>query len=134
MDPEHLVGLWPLVVVEILIGQRQAEDPLRQRRAHRALDTARRSAVNETLRQPVNQPDRCIGLLLQNRAAARSHLSTVKRCHYLGGAQSVRSPSALDYTISGIGTLLWVRRNFRSQGKSPSLKGPIHLQSMRNPG
>jgi hypothetical protein len=51
-----------IVVVHILVAQRQSKHPLTHQRAHRVLYKRWIAPVDETSRQPLDQPYRCIGL------------------------------------------------------------------------
>ena len=57
-----------VVVVEILVSQRQAEDALAQKRLQPVLDQARIAPVGEASREPADQPKAMIHLPQQQRA------------------------------------------------------------------
>ncbi|CAM5247960.1 hypothetical protein SSTU70S_00033 [Stutzerimonas stutzeri] len=67
-----------LVIVEILVAQRDAHHPLRHQRAQRKLHRLGHPIVLETAGQAIEQPHRFIGLFEQQRAAIRTHPTAIK--------------------------------------------------------
>jgi hypothetical protein len=61
----------PLVIVQILVAQRQAKYPLPDQRAHRVLDPIRGALIHNARRQPIHEPDRRIGTPQQQRPPGR---------------------------------------------------------------
>jgi len=71
-----------LVIVQVLVPERDPKDPLRHQRPHRVLDRARITIVHKAPGQAVNQPDRFIGALQQQRPGIGCHPPAIERRHY----------------------------------------------------
>jgi hypothetical protein len=78
---EHQVGAH-LVVVDVLVAERQPEDPLRQQTAHRLFDAAGLPDIGAAPCQPVNQAHRFVGLPQQQRPAIGSDPIAVEGRHH----------------------------------------------------
>jgi hypothetical protein len=80
--PKDRVVPQRLVIVEILVPERDPEHPLRHQRAHRVLDRPRITVIHKALGQAVNQPDRFIRALQQQRPGIRAHPSAIECRHH----------------------------------------------------
>ena len=72
--PHQRIVAQLLMIVEVLIAQRQPVDALRQHLRKLVLDKHRRAPVGETRRHPLQQTDLAIGLPQQQRTAIARHL------------------------------------------------------------
>ena len=81
-----------IVVVEVLIAQRQAEDALRDQSPERMDGHQPITAVGEASRKPIRQPDRLVRLAQQQRSAVRRDHSAIEIRHH----QAPASPSESD--------------------------------------
>ena len=66
---QHAVGPELVMVVDVLVTQQKAEQPLRNQLPHRMLDPPLAPVVLETGRQPRRQVEQRVGLAQQQRAA-----------------------------------------------------------------
>jgi hypothetical protein len=71
-----------IVVVEVLIAQRQTEDALRDHRLERMHGHERIAAVGEASRKPIRQPDRLVRLAQQQRSGVRRNHSAIEIRHH----------------------------------------------------
>ena len=67
-----------VVVDQVLVAQRDAEDPLPDQGRHRVLDQLRPRGVGEAAGKPLDQPDRPVGRAQQQRTGIRGHLAAVE--------------------------------------------------------
>jgi hypothetical protein len=130
---QHRVMAQLIVVDEVLIAERDAEDALRHHRPDAVLDLRPNPHVIEAGCEPFQQPDRPIGRAEQQRPGVRRDLATVKRRHH---------PAALDHFITEQvaatlcrhrGTPLR-RPNCLWQKSYRRFGAPMHLLPVRNPG
>jgi len=70
-----------IVVVEVLIAQRQAEDALRNQSRERVDGHERIAAVDKASRKPIRQPDRLVRLAKQQRSGVRRNRSAIEIRH-----------------------------------------------------
>jgi hypothetical protein len=68
-----------VVVVQILVAQRQAEHALADQCAHFMLDQHWRTCIAEARREPIDQPDRAIRGAQQQRASVRRNRPAIER-------------------------------------------------------
>ena len=81
---QHLQhGIVPqmIVVVDVLVAQRDGEDALAEQRRHRVQQRVRIAAILEMLREPLDQPDRLVAGSEQQPAGVRGDLAAVERAH-----------------------------------------------------
>jgi hypothetical protein len=71
-----------IVIVEILVPERYPEHALSDQRAHRVLHASRITMIEKALGQTVDELDRFIRALQQQRAGVRAHPPTVERHHH----------------------------------------------------
>jgi hypothetical protein len=79
---KHRIVSQLLVIVQILIPQRDPEHALADHRPDRMLDQIRPTLVDEAAGQPVNQSDRLIHTPQQQHSGVRTHRPTVEGGHY----------------------------------------------------
>ncbi len=72
---QQRIGAQLLVIVEVLVAQRQPVDALRQHLRQPVLDQQRRPAIDETARQTAQQVDLAVGLAQQQRSAVTRYLA-----------------------------------------------------------
>jgi hypothetical protein len=72
----------PVVVDEVFIAQRQAEDPLADQCRDLMLDAARGAPIAKTAGEPLDQPDRLVGGPEQQRSSIRGHRAAVEGSHH----------------------------------------------------
>jgi hypothetical protein len=72
-----------IVVVQILIAERDAEHPLRRHRLDAVLDLRLVAAILEAAGEAPDQPDRSVGGAEQQRAGIGGDLAAVERSHHL---------------------------------------------------
>ena len=80
---QHRIMSEFIVIIEVLIAQRDANDPLRHQRGNLVLDQLRRPCIGEATRKPLGQPDRPVGLSQQQCARIRGNRSTIETGHHL---------------------------------------------------
>jgi hypothetical protein len=88
-DRHHRIVAQPIMVEQVLIPQRQAEDPLADQRRNLMLDPARRAPIAETAGEPLDEPDRLVGGPEQQRPGIRGHSTPIERCDH---------PTSLDHS------------------------------------
>jgi hypothetical protein len=71
-----------LVIVQVLIPQRQAEHPLPDQRPDRVFDQVRVTMIGEAFRQAINQTDRLIRSPQQQPPGIRAHRPAIKGRHH----------------------------------------------------
>ena len=71
-----------VVVVEVLVAERQPEDPLANERRHAVLDQLGLAPVIEARREPLHQLDCPVGRAQQQRARVRRDRPAVERRHH----------------------------------------------------
>ena len=79
---EHRVVPQLLVIVQVLITQRDPEHALPHHRPDRVLDQISSPLVDEAVGQPIDQPDRLIRAPQQQRSGIRTDRPAVKRSHH----------------------------------------------------
>jgi len=78
---QHRIVPQLVVVVEVLIAQRDAEHPLTDQSCNRVLDALRVAPVPEASGKPANQPDRLVGPSQQQCTRVRADHAAVERAH-----------------------------------------------------
>ncbi len=71
-----------VVIDEVFVSRRQAENPLAHQRGDRVLDQRRMAPVDETARDPLDQPDRPVDAPQQQRPGVGSHRPAVETGHH----------------------------------------------------
>jgi hypothetical protein len=77
----HRIVAQLVVVVEILVAERDSKHPLPHQRHQLVLDPLRTPHVVEARRKPIRQPDRAIGRSKKQRTGIRRDRATVERRH-----------------------------------------------------
>jgi hypothetical protein len=80
-DAQHRVMSQLIMIVDILVAERDADDALAQQARQLMDDGVRIAAILEALRQPRHQTDRLVGLTEQQRAGVRSDPAAVESAH-----------------------------------------------------
>jgi hypothetical protein len=70
------------MIIEVLVAQRQPEDPLPYHGLHTMLHEARVAPINEALGKPTNQPEATINLAQQQRSRIRRDVATLETGHH----------------------------------------------------
>ena len=103
---ERRIEAQNVVVDEVLVAEREAEDALAQQIGQRVLDGLCHAVVGEAGRQPLGQSQLAVGTGEQRHAAIRRDRAAVEGAHKLAGA----GPSQIEF---GLHTLC------RHRGSSP---------------
>jgi len=122
-----------VVVVEVLIAQGQAEDPL----AHQSLDPVLHIAgvapVPETLREPTDQPQATIHLAQQQTAGVRGDVAAIEAGHHHAAADRFKF-ILLRATLCRHRGAPSGRVKLFLQNHFPRFAAPVHRLRLRNPG
>jgi len=107
-----------VVVVEILVAERDPEHPLAHQRHNLMLDQVRTSLVVEACRKSIHQPDRTIRRSEKERAAIRRDWPAVERRHHFAAFHGCKSEQIWDTLCPHrgaprIGRKLLLHNNFR---------------------
>ena len=77
-SPHDRISAQPIVVVQVLVAERQAEDALADQRLECVLDQLGRTGVAEAGRKAFGEPDRLVGGAEQQRTAIRGDRAAIK--------------------------------------------------------
>ena len=77
----HRIMAQKIMIVEVLVAERQAEHALADQRHQAVLDQLGRTGVAETGRKAFDEPDRLVGGAEQQRTAIRGDRAAVKGAH-----------------------------------------------------
>ena len=127
------VAAQDIVIVEILVTQRQRVDALRQQRAHVVLDARRIAVIDETFGQPLRQSDALIHLAKQQTPAVRTHVPTVEPARHAAPSETVKLKLRA-VTLCDQGCFLFVRRKRLIARPLCHRKQPSSTSSVRLPG
>jgi hypothetical protein len=122
-----------VVIDDVFVAQRDADDPLHHQRADIMLDIGRVTRVGETGGQPVRQADYPVRRAEQQRTRIRGDPPAVERCHH-GAAfhpcklEQRRATLCRHRDPPLLSAKTLSQKNFRR------FRGPVHLQRVRNPG
>jgi hypothetical protein len=130
---QHRVMAELVVVVEVLITQRNADNPLHHQRLHRMLDIGRIAAVLETDRQAMGQAQHPIRRSQQQRTGVTGDGATVKRRNNRASfsrckRKQVRVTLCRHRGLLCVDVKPLLQKNFRS------LRAPMHLTLVRDVG
>jgi hypothetical protein len=130
---EHRVVAQPIVVDQVLVAERNAEQPLCHHRRDRVLDLRLGAVVDETRREPPHQMDRPIGRAKQQPASIRRALPAVERSHHLTAIDRFIPEQVAATLCRHRGTPL---RQLKSlwQKSYARFRAPMHLLAVRNAG
>ena len=90
--PQHRVVAKVIVVVEVLIAQRDAEHALRDERGDRVLDKPRVPSVAEASRKPPDQINPTIGRAQKQAARVRRQRSAIELSHHQAAFEPSKHP------------------------------------------
>ena len=131
--PAQRVAAQFVVIVEVLVTQRQRVHALRQQRAHVMLDARRVAVIDETPGQPFRQPDALVHFAKQQTAAVGTHVPTVEAARYPAPSKRVKI-KLIVATLHVQGCFLFVwRKRFIAQPLCHR-KQPSSTPSVRYPG
>ena len=122
-----------VVIDDILVAQRNPEDPLPDHRCHRVLDQLGRPAVAKTPGKSPDQPDRPVGRSQQQPAGVRGDLAAVKTGHHRPPLDACKTQQIRATLCLHRGTF-WTRDKPLLQHDFLKVRAPMHLSRMRNPG
>ena len=122
-----------VVVVEVLVAQCQAEDPLADQRLDLMLHIARVTPVAETLREPTDQPKATIHLAQQQAARVRGDVAAIEASHHCAAADRFKFILLRATLCRHRGSPSGLRKSF-SQNHFPRFAAPMHCLRLRNPG
>jgi hypothetical protein len=131
--PEHRVVPQLLMIVQILVPQRQAKDALADQRAHRVLDQVPLSSIAEAAGQSIDQADRRIRLAQQQCAGIRTDRAAVKGRDHSAPINPCKLQLFRNTLCRHRGSPVRGENSFW-YNKFCSLESPMHLSPMRNPG
>jgi hypothetical protein len=95
---EHRIVPQLVVIVDVFIAERDAENALAEHRRKLVDDERRAACIVETIGQPRYQADRFVGLAEQQRPRIRGDRAAIKRAHNLAtldGSKIKRIPVTL---------------------------------------
>jgi hypothetical protein len=122
-----------IVVVQILIAERDAEHPLRRHRLDAVLDLRLVAAILEAAGEAPDQPDRSVGGAEQQRAGIGGDLAAVERSHHLAPFDDFITKQVAATLCRHRGAPLH-RVKSLSQKNYRRFRAPMHLLAVRNPG
>ena len=122
-----------VVIVEVLVTQRQRVHALRQQRAHVMLDARRVAVIDETPGQPFRQPDALVHFAKQQTAAVGTHVPTVEAARYPAPSKRVKI-KLIVATLCVQGCFLFVWRKRLIAQPLCHRKQPSSTPSVRYPG
>jgi hypothetical protein len=80
-DAENRIAAKFVVVVEVLVAERQAEYPLGDQSLQRVNGEKRAAAVGKASREPIRQSDRLVRLAQQQRPSVGRNHPAIEICH-----------------------------------------------------
>ena len=105
---EQGVAAEVVVVVEVLVAQRQGVDPLGDQLLDGVLDEVGVAVVGEAGGELADDPGESLGLAEQQGAAVGGDVAAVEVGEDFVGSRAWESRGRLSYTLSSSGCLLWV--------------------------
>jgi hypothetical protein len=87
---EHRVVAQLIVIVHVLVAERDADDPLPDQRRQRVHHLVLLAAVLKARRDPLDQPNRTIRMPQQQPAAVRTHGAGVERRHHTAPSEAFK--------------------------------------------
>jgi hypothetical protein len=122
-----------VVVVQVLVAERQAEHALADQRAHRMLDQHRRTRIAEAGREPIDQPDCSVRGAQQQRTGIRRDRPTIKRRDHAAPCDACKSKQIRATLCRHRGPPAKLVKSF-SQNNFLRFSAPMHLPGVRDPG
>ena len=89
------------MVVDVLVTQQKAEQPLGDQLPHRMLDPPLAPVVLETSRQPRRQVEQRVGLAQQQRAAVGAEPAAIEIADHLAASESLKL-KLQRFTVCGV--------------------------------
>ena len=130
---QHRVTAQLVVVVQVLVAERDPHDPLHHQRVHGVFDQLRIAPILEAGRHPFGQPQGAIDLAQQQRARIRADLPTVKIHRHLAALNAPRALASSGTLCRHRGFLRGMVKSF-SQNNFLILPAAMRLLSVRNAG
>jgi len=103
---EHRIVAQVVVVADILVAKRDADDPLSHQGGEAVHHLVRRAPIHKAGCHPVDQADRPIGVAQQQRTAIGTHRPAVERRHHTAPSEA--------FKLELLGVTLCVHRTPRS--------------------
>ena len=100
---QHRVMAQVVVVVQVLIAKRDADDALHHHGLDLVLHQLRGACIGEAGGKPLGQPDRPVGLAEQQGAGIRGDRATVEARPPRGGLRRVEIRTMRGYSLSALG-------------------------------
>ena len=91
----------PVVVVEILVAQRESPDPLPEQFRNRVLHQVLGSQITKAPRQPIDQPEATVELAQKERPAIATEISTSKIGSHLSASEALKLENLLGTLFLG---------------------------------
>ena len=99
-QPQQRIGAQLLMIVEVLVAQRQPVDALREHLGNRVLDQSGVAPVAETARQPLQQVDLAVCLAQQQRPTVARYLTGGEPGLHPARKMGCKRERFLGYTLS----------------------------------
>ena len=122
-----------VMIVEVLVTQRQSENPLRQQGFEPVFDVDRVAPVIEALREPPYQPEAAIHLSQQKRARIGGDVAAIETGHHRAPFNRFKSEKLRATVRPHRGVPFDLSKSF-SQNNFLRFGAPMHLKCLRNPG
>ena len=122
-----------VVVVQVLVPQRQGVDPLGDQFLHGMLDPVRIAVICETVREFTNDSSAPLGLPQQKPAAVRGDPTPIEPRHNVPPAKGVKS-KRLSVTLCHRKAATSVSKNLRQQQVFSRRSQPFSSHPVRNAG
>ena len=122
-----------VVIIEILVAQHQAKDPLPNQRLDPVLDVTRIATIGEATREPADQSKAAINLSQQQRPRVRGNVAAIETRYH--------SPPLNRFKFEQRRATLclhrgdpWITEKTLLHNDSLRFSTPMHLSRLRNPG
>ena len=130
---QQRVATQVVVIVEILIPQRQPVEPLSDQLLHRVLDQPRVAMIREAIRELLDDPNPLLHLAQQQAATVRGDRSTVEPPHNLTLKMMVKREGLL-VTLCRHRAVSWVAHKVLFAKSLCTKRQPVSTPMVRNPG
>jgi len=122
-----------VMIDEVLVAEGDPEHALADKRRHRMLDPGWIAAVAEAAGKALHHPDRPVGRAEQQRACIRRDRAAVEPGHHRPArdgckTEQIRATLRTHRGVPPVRLKLLLHNNFAS------LRAPMHLHHVRNPG
>ena len=122
-----------VVIVEVLVAQHQAEDPLPHQRLDPVFDIARVAPVTEALGEPTHQPEAAIHLSQEQRTRVRRDVAAIETGHHRTPLNRFKLEQ-LRGTLCRHRGVPWTGEKSLLHNDSLRVSAPMHFFRLRNPG